>query len=307
MIKEAIRIKSLRKEYKDGYSQVKLALDDLDLTIKKGTIFGLLGPNGAGKSTLINILAGTVVKTSGEVEIGGVSIGEYPKKARSLIGIVPQEISFDTFFPIYQALEFYAGYYGIRPKERKTAEILKALSLWDKKDSFPQRLSGGMKRRFLIAKAMVHSPEIIVLDEPTAGVDLELRTQLWEYVRELNNRGVTIILTTHYLEEAQEMCNEIAFINNGKIVKQSSKADLLAEFGKRNLEIEFYEPVKLDKQEEGRGFTIVNNNKVYFEIDRKKANYSQILKQIDEFGLAIKDIKISEPDLTDIFYQIMKK
>ena len=228
MSKEAILIKKLVKEYnKEGGSGSKIALSDLNLAIPRGAIFGLLGPNGAGKSTLINILSGTVMKTSGEVVILDTDIDQFPKRARSLIGIVPQEIIFDTFFPIQQALEFTAGYFGIKSELRKTKQILKALSLWDKRKNFPQQLSGGMKRRFLIAKAMVHSPPILVLDEPTAGVDIELRIQLWDYVKELNKQGITVIITTHYLAEAQELCDEIAFINKGKIIKQDSKQNLL--------------------------------------------------------------------------------
>ncbi|GAB4165044.1 MAG: ABC transporter ATP-binding protein [Rickettsiaceae bacterium] len=308
MIKDAIYISHLTKEYgqKSQPSSSKLALNELNLVIPKGTIFGLLGPNGAGKSTLINILAGTVMKTSGEVFIEGVSIDESPKQARSLIGIVPQEITFDTFFPLYQALEFYAGYYGVRPEQRKTEEILKALSLWDKRKNFPQQLSGGMKRRFLIAKAMVHSPKVLVLDEPTAGVDLELRSQLWSYVRELNKQGITIIITTHYLAEAQELCNEIAFINKGKIIKQASKSDLLAEFGTRHVDVEFNEQVTFYDNKSDL-IEVIDKNKIRFQIDTAKGNYSQILKEIDKIGVGIKDLRVSEPDLEDIFYHIMSR
>jgi len=239
---DAIYVNNLIKEYNTGRvaNEKKIALNGLDINIEVGSIFGLLGPNGAGKSTLINILAGTVIKTSGEVRVMGVDIDYQPKRARSLIGVVPQEIVTDTFFPLWQALEFTAGYFGIRPENRINDQLLKTLSLYDKRNSLPQRLSGGMKRRFLIAKAMVHSPRILVLDEPTAGVDIELRNQLWEYVKKLNQEQVvTIIITTHYLAEAQELCDNIAFINDGKIIKQDSKKKLLAELGSRYLDVEF--------------------------------------------------------------------
>lgn len=303
-----IYIDSLTKKYASSEGlNTKFALNGLSLKIKKGKIFGLLGPNGAGKSTLINILAGTVLKTSGEVKIAGVSIDDFPKRARSQIGIVPQEISLDTFFPLYQALEFYAGYYGIKPHLRKTEDILKNLGLWDKRNNFPQQLSGGMKRRFLIAKAMVHSPQILVLDEPTAGVDLELREQLWSYVKTLNAQGTTVIITTHYLAEAQEMCDEIAFIGGGGIIKQSSKADLLHELGERYLDIEFLAPIINTDIDNNKLFNIIEDNKIRFDINGKNADYSAILKQIDKIGVAIKDIKVSEPDLEDIFYRVIKK
>jgi ABC-2 type transport system ATP-binding protein len=306
MTEHAIYTKDLTKEYqKNRRSDKYIAIDKLNLAVPMGTIFGLLGPNGAGKSTLINILAGTVVKTSGQACIAGVSIDEYPKKARSMIGIVPQEIVFDTFFPLQQGLEFYAGYYGIKPAQRKTEEILTALGLWDKRSNFPQQLSGGMKRRFLIAKAMVHSPKVLVLDEPTAGVDLELRTQLWNYIRELNKQGVTIIITTHYLAEAQELCNEIAFINKGKIIKQSSKDDLLEELGSRHAYVEFDEPINYIGKD--NFVEKIAENKLRFLIDKDKGNFNQILKEIGKINVSVKDLRVTQPDLEDIFHQIMKK
>ena len=285
---DAIYINNLTKQYSD-----KPALNGLNLNVEEGSIFGLLGPNGAGKSTMINILAGTVLKNYGEVRIMGVDIDKQPKKARSLIGVVPQEITTDTFFPLWQALEFTAGYFGIKPKDRITEKLLKALSLWDKKDSVPQRLSGGMKRRFLIAKAMVHSPKILILDEPTAGVDIELRTQLWEYVKMLNKEhGVTIIITTHYLAEAQELCDNIAFINDGKIIKQDSKKKLLAELGSRHLDVEFEDSPEGEK-------------KMRFDLHLENNDFAQIFKTIQAKGLKIKDLKMTEPDLEDIFHKIV--
>lgn len=307
MSKNIISIKNLVKEYKKSKNTEKLiALDSLNMDIKEGSIFGLLGSNGAGKSSLINILAGTVLKNSGEVLIDGISIDEYPKKARSMIGVVPQEIYLDSFFQLYRGLEFYAGYYGVREKDRKTEKILKALNLWDKRNNYPNQLSGGMKRRFMIAKAMVHSPKILILDEPTAGVDLELRIQLWDYVRELNKQNVTIIITTHYLAEAQELCNEIAFINKGKIVKQSLKQNLLDELGSRHVDVEFKENINY-KNYNPDLVTILDVNKIRFKIDPVHGNYSQILQEIAKINIGIKDLKVSEPDLEDIFYLIMNK
>ncbi len=310
MTENAILIQNLVKQYgqEGAGGGSSLALDNLNLAIPRGAIFGLLGPNGAGKSTLINILAGTVVKTSGEVRIMGTSIDEYPKKARSSIGIVPQEVFFDTFFPIYQALEFFAGYYGIKPNQRKTEEILRALSLWDKKDTFPQRLSGGMKRRFLIAKAMVHSPSVLILDEPTAGVDLELRLHLWEYVKTLNKQGMTIIITTHYLAEAQELCDEIAFINKGKIIKQDKKNKLLQDLGTRHIDVEFSGPVDSRELEFAKGAVErLSANILRFQVTATGDNYSKILKNINKIRGEIKDLRVSQPDLEVIFHQIMQE
>lgn len=304
----AIEIKNLVKLYGKGGIESKLALDNLEIAVPQGSIFGLLGPNGAGKSTMINILAGMVVKTSGQVKIMDVDIDSAPKRARSLIGVVPQEIVTDSFFPIEQALEFLAGYYGIRPENRRTTEILKALSLYDKRNSLPQRLSGGMKRRFLIAKAMVHSPRVLILDEPTAGVDIELRNQLWGYVKELNKTGITIIITTHYLAEAQELCDEIAFINNGKIVKQDSKNNLLQELGNRYLEVEFENRVDISKETFGvQSVDILSENRVRFMLGHQNNDFNKLLSQINASGVQIKDLRTTEPDLEDIFYQIIKK
>ncbi|MGC0371892.1 MAG: hypothetical protein DGJ47_000593 [Rickettsiaceae bacterium] len=300
----AIDIKDLVKEYDLGEGKKYLALESLNLEVPKGCIFGLLGPNGAGKSTLINILAGSVVKTSGSVSIAGVSLENQPKKTSMQIGIVPQEISLDSFFPLYQGLEFYAGYYGIRPKDRKTEKILKDLSLWDKRDKRPIQLSGGMKRRFLIAKALVHSPKVLILDEPTAGVDLDLRNHLWSLIRRLKKEGVTIIITTHYLAEAQELCDEIAFINHGKIIKQASKTSLLSELGTRYIEVDFMEPIKseLFNSQECK---IIDGNRVRFSIDQDNS-YNDILKSIAKFSMDVKNLEVVQPDLEDVFYKIMQ-
>ena len=308
MSENAILIKNLIKKYSTNDSSKNfLALDSLNLTVPRGSIFGLLGPNGAGKSTLIKILAGTVVMTSGSVSIMDTDIVKYPKKSKSLIGIVPQEIILDTFFSLEQSMEFTAGYYGIRKPNRKTEEILRALGLWDKRHNVSRQLSGGMKRRFLIAKAMVHSPKVLILDEPTAGVDIDLRNQLWNYIRELNSRGITIIITTHYLAEAQELCDEIAFINKGKIIKQDSKKNILSNFGARCVDIEFNNVIDKNNINLSSEFVyeFINENKIRFNFHSDAGNYTNLLKQITNIGFDIKDIKISEPDLEKIFVKIM--
>jgi ABC-2 type transport system ATP-binding protein len=223
MSEAAISIDTLQKTYAGG----KQALKSVTLDIPRGEIFGLLGPNGAGKSTLINILSGMVNKTGGSVSIWGFDIDAHPRNAKNSIGIVPQEIVFDPFFTPFETLENVAGLYGVRKKDRKSMDLLRAVHLEDKASAYARTLSGGMKRRLLVAKAMVHSPPILVLDEPTAGVDVELRQQLWAYVRELNRQGVTIVLTTHYLEEAEELCDRIAIINHGELIANKPTRELV--------------------------------------------------------------------------------
>lgn len=313
MTELAIDVQSLAKRYqassflKKQEAKSKLALNNLNLAVPKGSIFGLLGPNGAGKSTLINILAGTVTKTSGNAKIMGIDIDEYPKAARMNIGIVPQEIVVDSFFPIDQTLEFYAGYYGVRQKDRKTNQILKSVGLYDKRKNVPVQLSGGMKRRLLLAKALVHNPEVIILDEPTAGVDIELRDQLWSLIRELNDQGKTIIITTHYLAEAQNLCDHIAFINNGKLIKQDSKTKLLKNLGSRFLDIEFDSEIdQATIKTIHKKFEILNDKHVRFHIDIERNNFDEILGLIQSNNLKVKDLRVIQPDLEDIFYKIIK-
>ncbi|MGH6705246.1 MAG: ABC transporter ATP-binding protein, partial [Sphingomicrobium sp.] len=224
----AIRIDELSKTYAAKGIPSKLALDRVSFDVPRGQIFGLLGPNGAGKSTLINILAGMVVKTSGTATVWGFDIEQHPRNAKRSIGIVPQELLFDPFFTPREALELQAGLYGVPKAERITDALLAAVRLTDKADAYARTLSGGMKRRLLVAKAMVHSPPILVLDEPTAGVDIELRQQLWDYVRGLNRQGVTVVLTTHYLEEAEQLCDRIAIINHGKLIANEPTRELIA-------------------------------------------------------------------------------
>lgn len=299
---ESILIENLTKVY----SSSKKALDNINLKIPKGSIFALLGPNGAGKSTLINILAGTVIKTSGKAYINGIDIDVAPQAAKYEIGIVPQEVFIDTFFPIRKALEIYAGYYGIKPQDRKTDEILDALGLLDKANAMPRELSGGMKRRFLVAKSMVHSPGILVLDEPTAGVDIALRDQLWKYVKKLNQDGTTIILTTHYLAEAEELCDWVAFINHGKIVLADRKENLMKGLGVKNLLLELTSNISND-------FTLPKNvelisstkGKMIVAFDDTKSSITEIVSHLGKQGIQIKNLTAQQPNFEDVFRKVV--
>lgn len=288
------------------YTSSKVALDNINLAIPEGSIFALLGPNGAGKSTLINILAGTVMKTSGKAYINGIDLDANPQAVKHNIGVVPQEIAMDTFFPLRKALEIYAGYYGIRPEDRKTDEIIEALGLQDKVNSTPRELSGGMKRRFLVAKSMVHSPKILVLDEPTAGVDIELRDQLWDYVKYLSSKGTTIILTTHYLAEAEELCDWVAFINRGKIVLCDQKVNLMKDLGEKRLNVDLCvdAPAKLLLPE---GVTLISSdeNKLMLKFDETTTNITHIISYLGSIGLEVKNLSIEQMDFEDIFKKVM--
>ncbi len=240
----AIEIRKLQKTYTGGKkSPEKVALKGIDLDIPRGAFFGLLGPNGAGKSTIINIMAGLVLKSSGEARIMGYDIVRDMRNARLSLGVVPQELVLDTFFTVREALDIHAGYYGVPKAKRRTQEIIEALGLSDKADINARRLSGGMRRRLLVAKALVHTPPVLILDEPTAGVDVELRTQLWEYVKELNKKGTTVLLTTHYLEEAEELCDTIAVIDHGQVVACDKKSTLLRSFDSKQLVITLAKPL----------------------------------------------------------------
>ncbi|KAF8818871.1 ABC transporter ATP-binding protein [Rickettsia endosymbiont of Cardiosporidium cionae] len=308
MCKQAIIIEKLTKFYPStDLEKQKTALDEISLTIQKGKIFGLLGPNGAGKSSIINILAGTTNKTSGVVKIDSVDIDKQPKLARSLIGIVPQEIVVDSFFTIRESLEFAAGYYGIKPKDRQSDKILKILDLYEKKDKLPKELSGGMKRRFLVAKAIVHSPKILILDEPTAGVDVELRSNLWKYIKTLNQKGHTIIITTHYLAEAEELCDEIAFINHGQILYRDTKEKLLKKFGSKYIDVEFTQKIShnIQGQHNNAKYSLVEDNKIRFNISTED-DINDILNIILSLNIKIKDIQVINPNLDDIFFKIIK-
>ena len=301
MSEAAISIVDLQKTYKGG----KRALDGVSLEIPRGGIFGLLGPNGAGKSTMINILAGLVMKTGGSANIWGFDIDEHPRNAKRAIGIVPQEILFDPFFTPKEALEIQAGLYGIPKAERRTMELLRAVHLEDKADAYSRTLSGGMKRRLLVAKAMVHSPPILVLDEPTAGVDVQLRQQLWAYVRELNQQGVTIVLTTHYLEEAEELCDRIAIINHGRLIANKPTRELVGMAQEKVVQVMVdrdlaevpmapcFEKVELSA---GRVLTIT-----YM---KDKANAGDVLAAVQGQGLKIVDVVTRDPDLEDVFLSL---
>jgi ABC-2 type transport system ATP-binding protein len=298
----AIRIESLSKTYSGG----KLALDGVSFDVPRGQIFGLLGPNGAGKSTLINILAGLVTKTSGKAVIWGFDLDEHPRNAKRSIGVVPQEIIFDPFFTPSETLEIQAGLYGISPSQRHTAELLAAMHLTDKANAYSRTLSGGMKRRLLVAKAMVHSPPILVLDEPTAGVDVELRRQLWTYVKSLNEQGITVVLTTHYLEEAEELCDRIAIINHGKVVANEPTRELLAKAQEKAVVVTIDRD--LDRVPENSSFdniVLVNERTIEITYRKDKVNAGQVLSALTDDGLGIVDVSTRDPDLEDVFLSLV--
>jgi ABC-2 type transport system ATP-binding protein len=299
----AIRIEGVSKLYKGG----KQALDTVSFDVPRGQIFGLLGPNGAGKSTLINILAGLVNKSSGRASIWGFDIDDNPRNAKNSIGIVPQEIVFDPFFTPFETLETQAGFYGVPKSQRISEELLAAVHLSDKRDAYARTLSGGMKRRLLVAKAMVHSPPIIVLDEPTAGVDIELRQQLWEYVVSLNNRGVTVVLTTHYLEEAEQLCDRIAIINQGKLIANKPTRELVDMAREKIVVVTLDQDVTtlphhaaFDKVErEGERTLAITYNK-------DRANAGDVLAAVGALGHGIVDVSTREADLEDVFLNLTR-
>ncbi len=299
----AIRARRLEKRYAGGVH----ALKGIDLEIPQGSLFGLLGPNGAGKSTFINILAGLVTKTAGKVEIWGFDIDDNPRNARVSIGVVPQELVFDAFFTPWEMLEVQAGMYGVPKHERRTEELLRAVRLWDKRDAYSRTLSGGMKRRLLVAKAMVHSPPVLILDEPTAGVDIELRQQLWEYVRALNARGVTIVLTTHYLEEAEELCDTIAIINHGEVICCEPTPSLLSRIDEKEVVLDLDAPVD-EIPESLRRFRIrqPRRDRLAIQISRREVDLDALIAAIHASGLRIRDLSTSETDLEDIFLQLTR-
>jgi ABC-2 type transport system ATP-binding protein len=299
----AIAIDSLCKTYAGG----KQALDQVSFDVPRGSIFGLLGPNGAGKSTLINILAGLVNKTSGRASIWGFDIDAHPRNAKRAIGIVNQEILFDPFFTPVETLEIQAGLYGVSKAERRSMELLRAVHLEDKARAYSRTLSGGMKRRLMVAKAMVHSPPVLVLDEPTAGVDIELRQQLWAYVRELNAGGVTVVLTTHYLEEAEELCDRIAIINHGRLVANEPTRTLVARAQEKVVS------VTVDRDLTGPPDApcfekIVLKGERVLEItyDKGRVNAGEVLAAVTRDGLGIVDVSTREADLEDVFLSLTR-
>jgi len=300
---DAIEISALRKTYApSGREPEKHALRGVDLNIPAGSIFGLLGPNGAGKSTLINILAGLVTKTAGTVRIWGFDQDVNPRQSRAAIGVMPQEPNIDPFFTPRALLEVQAGLYGVPRRQRRTDEILRLIGLTDKANAYARNLSGGMRRRLLLGKALVHHPHILVLDEPTAGVDIELRQMLWANVRQLNRGGMTIILTTHYLEEAEEMCDEIAIINHGQVVARDATSVLMGSFDGKTLVVQpdGPPPANIALPE---GVTLENraDGSLALGYSRKRHNVGAILSALSAAGVGITDIATEEPHLEDVF------
>ena len=304
--KNVLKVDELSKTYSKKSAKEIKALDNLNLEVKEGEIFGLLGPNGAGKTTFLNILAGTVIKNSGSVNVWGFDLDKNPREVRASIGIVPQEVNLDAFFSPRQILELQAGLYGIPQKERITNTILKIVSLEKQANSYARSLSGGMKRRLLIAKAMVHRPPILVLDEPTAGVDVQLRQNLWNNVKALNKQGVTIILTTHLMYEAEEMCNRIAIINKGNLVKVDTTKNLLESIKTKKIifKVEKIKEVNLDK-ENGIKFSY-NNNEITAVYERKKHKIDEIISKVKNSGIEINDISTDDGNLEDVFIDLTK-
>ena len=302
----AIQASNLNKVFKKRSSNIVKALIDFEIKIPKGSIYGLLGPNGAGKSTFINILGGLVKKDTGQIIIEGLDIDKFSKQTRQKIGIVPQELNIDPFFTPLELLELQAGLYGIRKKDRRTEEILSKVGLLDQKDAYARTLSGGMRRRLLVAKSLVHDPDIIILDEPTAGVDVDLRQNLWKYIRELNDSGKTICLTTHYLEEAEKLCEIITIINKGKVIKTDTKNNLLNLMGTKTVifeltnyntipdELNIYNPK-------------LNENKLIINYDKNKKTLSEIIKVLDKNNITFNEISTEESDLEEIFVKLIKK
>jgi len=305
--KSALKVEKLTKIYSKKSSNGIKALNNLNLEVKEGEIFGLLGPNGAGKTTFLNILAGTVIKNSGKVDVWGFDLDKNPRQVRASIGIVPQEINLDAFFSPKDLLELQAGLYGIPKKDRITDTILKLVSLEKQANSYARSLSGGMKRRLLIAKAMVHRPPILVLDEPTAGVDVQLRQNLWNNVKALNKQGVTIILTTHLMYEAQEMCNRIAILNKGNLVKLDTTENLLDSIKTKKIifKVKKINTINL-KDLNGIKFSYHSNNEITALYEKKKHKIDQIISKIKNAGMEIYDISTDEGNLEDVFIDLTK-
>jgi len=305
--KNAVSVNRLTKIYAKNSTNSVVALNELNLEVKEGEIFGLLGPNGAGKTTFINILSGTVIKTKGSVNVWGFDIDKNPRQVRASVGIVPQEVNLDAFFSPRKLLELQAGLYGVPKKNRITDTILKMVSLEKQAESYSRSLSGGMKRRLLIAKAMVHQPPILVLDEPTAGVDVELRQNLWENVKNLNKQGVTIILTTHYLFEAQEMSDRIAILNKGNLVALDTTKNLLDRIKTKKIIFKVNKPIDLSqKKMSGLFFSSNSNNEIMITYERNNHKIEDIIGIIKNEGVEIIDISTDEGNLEDVFIQLTK-
>jgi ABC-2 type transport system ATP-binding protein len=305
--KNVLSVKNLNKIYSTKKNSNDFALKNLNLDVKEGEIFGLLGPNGAGKTTFINILAGTVVKTSGKVDVWGFDIDKNPRQVKASIGIVPQEVNLDPFFSPRALLELQAGLYGIVKKDRITDTILNLVALNNHADSYARSLSGGMKRRLLVAKALVHQPPILFLDEPTAGVDVELRKQLWENVKILNKQSVTIILTTHYLEEAEKMCDRIGILNKGSLVALDSTQNLINRIQTKKIIFSTDKKVNIqDNDLESLKVLFNKNNKICISYEKSKVNFENLINIIKKEDIHIKDISTDDGDLEDIFLRLTK-
>ena len=302
--KYSIEAKNVNKIFYKKTKKIK-ALIDFDIKIRKGTIHGLLGPNGAGKSTFINILGGLVRKNTGSVSICGIDIDKQSKLSKFKIGIVPQELNIDPFFTPAELLELQAGLYGIAKNKRKTEEILENLKLTDQRNAYARTLSGGMRRRLLIAKALVHSPEMLILDEPTAGVDIDIRASVWNYIRKINKLGTTICLTTHYLEEAENLCDSIAIINYGKKIKEDTKNNLLNIISNKTVSFvindNFTIPETLNEFNPK-----INNSKLTIQYDKNKTNIKTILTILEKNNIQFDEINTYESDLEDVFLKLIK-
>ncbi len=307
MPSNAIEIRGLQKTYPGGRSgPAKDALKGVDLDIPAGSIFGLLGPNGAGKSTMINILAGLVIKSAGSVRIWGFDQDVNPRQSRAAIGVMPQELNLDPFFTPRAALEVQAGLYGVPKSRRRSDEILEMVGLTDKAEAYARTLSGGMRRRLLLAKALVHQPNVLVLDEPTAGVDIELRQMLWENIRRLNQKGMTIILTTHYLEEAEEMCDEIAIINQGSLVARDSTVNLLRQLDARCLLVVPETAPETLPDLGGLEVTRRDNGELAFSYRGSELTANAVLEAVRQAGIVIKDVRTEQANLEDVFLALTR-
>jgi len=304
--KNVLSVKNLNKIYSKKSKPIN-ALNDLNLDVQEGEIFGLLGPNGAGKTTFINILAGITVKTSGKVNVWGFDLDKNPRQVRASVGIVPQEVVLDPFFSPKKLLELQAGLYGVKKKNRITDSILKLVSLDKQANNYARSLSGGMKRRLLIAKALVHQPPIIFLDEPTAGVDVELRKNLWENVKLLNNQGVTIILTTHYLEEAEKMCDRIGILSNGNLVALDSTRNLLNKIQTKKVTFKLDKPTQI-KNDQLNSLKIIsiNDNNITVSYEKNRIKIEEIINLIQNEDIKILDISTDDADLEDVFLRLIK-
>ena len=305
--KNVISVKNLNKIYSKKSTNPINAINNLNLDVQEGEIFGLLGPNGAGKTTFINILAGTVMKGSGKINVWGFDIDINPRQVRASIGIVPQEVNLDPFFTPRMQLDLHAGLYGVKKKDKITDSILKLVSLESQADSYARSLSGGMKRRLLIAKALVHQPPILILDEPTAGVDVNLRQNLWENIKLLHSQGVTIILTTHYLEEAEKMCDRIGILNEGNLVALDSTQNLLNKIKTKKVIFKVDKPINVKNYElDSLKVLSAENNKIIFSYEKKKIKIEEIIKVVQKNNVKIIDISTDDGDLEEIFLELTK-